>query len=335
MAAARVASRLSPDRGPSPLPNQFLQYNCTITSGFFRCISVGHSYGSSRLLSKQPRLFRWISPGFIGFSWTFPISAAGITALYPVVIKQRPSSTHGMTLRTVCFFKQEPVFITDHKSTPKQIAIFVSFYSIFTQSILIHCLAPPTLCRICLLAILGPLHSRSGTFFPLPKFLKKFLCFFGQDAQQHFHPVSFGFSRAASNKTGSFRPKKSDIPLFRPCSSPPLVDSKYPISAMFLSFLPSPPATSLGFLLFLGFTCLDHYTICTQVSLCGGHYLAAIRHFFSSLMQVHPIHLSWTFLTVLFLANEKNRTILPDTAALFQKREDFYLLIYKVVCIIY
>lgn len=57
--------------------------------------------------------------------------------------------------------------------------------------------------------------------------------------------------------------------------------------------------------------------------------------FFCAVMQVLPIRLSWTFLTTLFFTNEKNRTILHDTGALFQKRADFYLLFYKDVCIIY
>lgn len=118
-------------------------------------------------------------------------------------------------------------------------------------------------------------------------------------------------------------------------SRPPLVDSNVQIFGMFFPFLPFSSPTSHGFLSFFGFTHPAYYTPYTQVSLYGGHNLVLICHFFNTALQVPPIHLSWTFLAVLFLANEKNRTILHNTTALFQKKEDFYLLFYKDVCIIY
>lgn len=184
----------------------------------------------------------------------------------------------------------------------------------------------------------GPLGRvcRPGWYFfsAVENFEKIFMLFWpGCTAALPFH-----FLRLFSGAPRQNRPvsaKKVGVFSASPFFRPPLVDSGHTLFRMFLPLPSPPPATSHGFLPFSGFSSHRHYTICTQVSSCGGHHLAVVCHFFCAVMQVLPIRLSWTFLTALFFTNEKNRTILHDTGALFQKRADFYLLFYKDVCIIY
>ena len=167
MAAAPAKGPPGRDRGPLAEPNRAIKYDCTIFIPISPCIFVGVCHFPTALPPKIRRPFLGISPAFPGISRTFPTSAGLAAAPHAAVAPRSWTGTYGTTAGAIGFFTQKHIFITAHNNQPKQIAIFVSFYSIFAISAFCSRRTPPTLCRICPAVPWGASGGRAGTFFPL------------------------------------------------------------------------------------------------------------------------------------------------------------------------